>query len=58
MNNTTDSFEAIAADAVEVLMTIIDTLAGDDDPVAQLLMLVLAAKTTVLCERAIALGGN
>lgn len=58
MNNTTDSFEAIAMDAVNMLMGIIDGLSGKDDPAAQLLVIILSAKTEDLCTRAIALGGE
>lgn len=56
MNNY-DSFEAIAQDAVRILLSIIDGLRQNEDPEAALVGRILAAKAEALCERALALGG-
>lgn len=55
--NKTDSFEAIAKDAVQILATIVDALRQNEDPEAALVGLILGAKAEDLCHRAIALGG-
>jgi hypothetical protein len=60
MNNTSDNFEKIAADAVNILAGLAQALsdASDDnnDHAAALLALIIAAQTEDLCDRAIALG--
>jgi hypothetical protein len=58
MNNQNDNFEAIAADAVELLTVIIADLVESDEPADQVAAVLIGAATAGFCERAIALGGK
>jgi hypothetical protein len=58
MNNQNDTFEAIAADAVDLLVAIIDDLAESDDVGDQMAAAIIASSTERFCHRAIALGGE
>lgn len=53
-----DSFEAIALDAVDLLMAIIADLNNSDNPGDQMASAVIALTTASFCERAIALAGE
>lgn len=59
-NNTADNFEAIAQDAVELILAIVQGLTSrkDADPSTLLAAVLIADKTEDLCKRAIALGGE
>ena len=57
MNNS-DSFEAIARDAVHVLVTIVEALRQNESAEAALTALVLAAQAEEFCDRALALGAE
>jgi hypothetical protein len=58
MNKQNDNFEAIAADAVELLTVIIADLAESDEPADEMAAVLIAAATASFCERAIALGAK
>jgi hypothetical protein len=58
MNKQNDTFEAIAADAVELLTVITADLVESDEPGDQMAAVLIAAATASFCERAIALGGR
>jgi hypothetical protein len=58
MNNQNDTFEAIAADAVDLLTAIIADLAESDDVTDNMAADIIAATAASFCERAIALGAE
>jgi len=62
MNNTSDNFEKIAADAVQILLGLIQAMSDaaneNNDDAARLLALIIAGQTEDLCDRAIALGAE
>ena len=52
---TTDTFENIAGDAVDLLLSIIQDLIESDDPADNIAALVIAAQAESFCFRAVAL---
>lgn len=58
MNNTTDTFEDIASDAVELLITIAQDLSNSEEPGDRMAADLIAATAASFCRRAIALGGE
>jgi hypothetical protein len=57
MNNS-DNFEAIAADAVSLIIATLAVLNAVDTPETDLAGLLISAKAEDLCLRAIALGSE
>lgn len=58
MNNTTDTFEAIAKDAVVLLTAIVADLAGSEDDSDLCISVLIGKLAEELCNRAIALGAE
>lgn len=53
-----DSFEAIAADAVDLLTAIVEDLGNSKEQGDQMAAAIIALTTASFCERAIALGAD
>jgi hypothetical protein len=58
MNNQNDTFEAIAADAVDLLTAIVADLSNSDDEGDQAAAALIAITTAHFCTRAIDLGAK
>jgi hypothetical protein len=58
MNNQNDTFEAIAADAVDLLLAIIADLGESEDEGDKMAAVIIGLTAASFCRRAIALGSE
>jgi hypothetical protein len=56
--NKTDTFEAIAADAVDLLTAICTDLGRSEEPSDKAMAVLIAEATATFCLRALALGAE